>query len=356
MQDAPSQLFARDAMQNTIQARILAVVCFVAIFNAATIQSSIAQDVAPEKLVVVTWNVEWMYDDDLSDNRSDLSKEQSAPSRDYWRTKLENVATALAATSGDIIALQEIEGDQTLIAIAAELRQKHNLSYRHAFIPGSDRFTEQDVGLLFRSGLTQYRRHEQTREMFDSNNYYNISKHLVGEFSWKSIASPLTVMTVHLRATAEAEDFRIRQARLARYWLNRELTKGEDVILLGDLNTEHAVGENVGDMLELSGVSDGNEKVASTPPMIDLLKFLPADRRTTHLILPKAFDRILVSPSLVEDGPGKDWVFKQIEVRSDLVIRGKRDGQEHWDNRLTMPVTELDTSDHFPLVATFEQK
>ncbi|MDX1928378.1 MAG: endonuclease/exonuclease/phosphatase family protein [Pirellulaceae bacterium] len=316
-----------------------------------------AQDDAPEKLVVVTWNVEWMYDDDLSDNRSDLSKEQSAPSKAYWQTKLDSVSAALAATGADIIALQEIEGDQTLIAIAAELRQKHKLNYRHAFIPGSDRFTEQDVGLLFRSGLTQYRRHEQTREMFDSNNYYNISKHLVGEFNWKSIASPLTVMTVHLRATAEAEDFRIRQARLARHWLTPQLNRGEDVILLGDLNTEHPVDDNQGDMLELAGTPEsGNTKAASPPPMVDLLKFLPTDQRTTHLILPRAFDRMLVSQSLIEDGPDKDWVFKQIEVRRELVIRGKQDGQEHWDNRLTLPVDELDTSDHFPLVATFELK
>ena len=345
-------------MQIAIRARILGAFCVAAINISAAVRSTYAQDEAPAKLVVVSWNVEWMYDDDLSDNRSDLSKEQSAPSKEYWRTKLDNVAAALAAAGGDIIALQEIEGDQTLFAIAAELRQKYKLNYRHAFIPGSDRFTEQDVGLLFRSGLTQYRRHEQTREMFDSNNYYNISKHLVGEFSWKSIASPMTVMTVHLRATEAAEDFRVRQARLARHWLNPQIANGEDVILLGDLNTEHPVGENLGDMLELTGtVADvGNEKVENAPPLVDLLKFAPNDHRTTHLILPRAFDRILVSQSLIDDGPGNDWVFKQIEIRSDLVVRGKHDGQEHWDNRLTMPLAELDTSDHFPLVATFELK
>lgn len=344
-------------MQIALHARILVALCVLGIAtnNNFAVRSAYGQDEPPQKLVVVTWNVEWMYDNDLSDNRSDLAKEQSAPSKEYWRNKLENVSAALAATGGDIIALQEIEGDQTLIDIAAEMRQKHKVNYRHAFIPGSDRFTEQDVGLLFRSGLTHYRRHEQSREMFDSNNYYNISKHLVGEFSWKSLASPLTVMTVHLRATAEAEDFRVRQARLARHWLNPDILKGDDVILLGDLNTEHPVGENIGDMLELTGnpAEAGKEPV---PPMVDLLQFAPKDHRTTHLILPRSFDRILVSQSLVEDGPGKDWVFKQIEIRSDLVIRGKHDGQEHWDQRLTLPLDELDVSDHFPLVATFELK
>lgn len=345
-------------MQLSIHARILTILFMAAIIDSTLIRSIPAQDDAPPKLVVVTWNVEWMYDDDLSDNRSDLSKQQSAPTKKFWLTKLDNVAAVLAATRADIVALQEIEGDQTLSAIAAELRLKHHVNYRHAFIPGTDRFTEQDVGLLFRSGLTQYRRHEQTREMFDSNNYYNISKHIVGEFSWKSIASPMTVMTVHMRATEEAEDFRIRQARLARYWLQPQITKGEDVILLGDFNSEHPVGENAGDMLELAGTlaESNHENVKRSPPLVDLLKFAPTAQCVTHLILPRAFDRILVSQSLIDDGPGNDWVFKQIEIRSDLVMRGKQDGQEHWDNRLTMPLDELDTSDHFPLVATFELK
>ena len=338
--------------------RRITTLLFAAIFTPFAARSTWAQDEPPSQLVVATWNVEWMYDDDRSDNRSDLSKEQSAPTQEFWRTKLTGVASALAATGADIIALQEIEGDQTLTAIAAELRQKHHLNYRHAFIPGSDRFTEQDVGLLFRSGLTQYRRHEQSREMFDSNHYYNISKHLVGEFNWKSIASRLTVMTVHLRATAEAEDFRIRQARLARILLEPLIDKGEDVILLGDFNSEHPVGDNTGDMLELAGTgsptANGTGHVG--PPLVDLLVYAPAAQRKTHLILPRAFDRILVSQSLIDDGPGKDWVFKQIEIRSDLVVRGKPDGQEHWDNRLTMLLDELDTSDHFPLVATFELK
>ena len=339
-------------MSNAVPRSIRCFTCSVTAAILATIaftNAAVAQDAPPQKLIVATWNVEWMYDDDKSDNRSDLSKEQSAPSKAYWQQKVTNVAAVIAALNPEIIALQEIEGDQTLIAIAAELRQKHKINFRHAFITGSDRATEQDVGILFRNGLTQYRRHEQNREMFDSNNYYNLSKHLVGEFSWKSIASPLTVMTVHMRATVEAEDLRIKQARLARYWLEPQIARGEDVILLGDLNSENAVGNNAGDMNELAG--SGKQ-----PPLVDLLKFAPDNQKTTHMILPRAFDRIIVSQSMIDDGPGTDWVFKQIEVRKDLVVKGKMDGEEHWNNRLTMSLDELDVSDHAPVVATFDLK
>ncbi len=306
-------------------------------------------DEPPASLVVVTWNVEWMFDDYRGDNRSDLSVQQSAPSKEAWQAKVAAVASALAAMQANIIALQEIEGDQTLAAIAGELKQKHNLNYRFAFIQGTDRHTEHDVGLLFSSGLTHYRRHEQTKAMFASNNFYNLSKHLVAEFRWRTVESPLTLMTVHQRATEDAEDFRIRQARLARYWLEPQLAQGQDVILLGDLNTEQPVGDASGDMQELIGPT-------SPHPLVDLLKFAKPDQRRTHLILDRAYDRILVSPSLVEDGPGLDWVFKDIVVRGDLVVQGKPDGREHWDQRLTLPPSELDTSDHFPVVATFDLK
>jgi endonuclease/exonuclease/phosphatase family metal-dependent hydrolase len=310
---------------------------------------SFAADKAPERLVVATWNVEWMFDHETGDNRSDLSKQQSSPNLEYWHAKVVHVATAIAATKATIIALEEIEGDQTLAAVAEELKKNHQLSYRYAFIQGTDRFTEQDVGILYQTGLTEYRRHEQSKEMFESNRYYNLSKHLVTKFQWAKVQSPLTLMAVHFRATAEAEDFRIRQARLARYFLQPQIDLAQDVVLLGDMNCEHAPGESVGDAKEL---------VEPNPAagLIDLLKFASSDNQRTHLILDKSYDRIFVSPSMIEDGPGLDWVFQKIEVRKDLNIRGQVDGKEHWDNRLTMSWAELDTSDHFPIVAEFELK
>ena len=309
-------------------------------------------DPAPSKLVIMTWNVEWMFDHDKSDNRTDLSREQSAPSIEYWQWKVNAVADAIAKCDATIVALQEIEGGQTLSDIAKALRERHQSYYRSAFIQGSDTFTEQDVGILQRTGLMHYRRHEQSKAMFDSELYYNVSKHIVGEFHWQDVASPLTVMNVHYRATADAEAERTRQGRLSRVWLEPQLDAKEDVIILGDLNSEHVTGELAGEMLYLvkGGPSSGG------PVMVDLLERAPAEARRTHLILDKQFDRILVSPSLMEDAPhAPDWVFSEIAVRPELaIIGGGNDGEAHWANRLTMPTTELDVSDHAPIIATFE--
>lgn len=303
-------------------------------------------DPPPETLRVMTWNVEWMFDHQLEDNRSKLAKEQSAPTEVYWQTKLEGVARAIASKRPDIVALQEIEGRQTLRAIAQTLKSDHNVSYRYAFIQGTDTFTEQDVGLLMRRGLVAYTRNEQSKTMYDSGAYYNLSKHLQAEFRWDGVASPLTLLNVHLRATADAEGPRTRQARLARLWLEDRLAAGQDVMLLGDLNSEHLAGTVSGDIAEIV-------RTDSRFPMVDLLTSMRGGPQPTHLILPKQFDRILVSRSLLEDGPGRDWSFDKIEILSELVVQGSRDGNEHWDQRLTMDPRQLDLSDHFPVMATF---
>ncbi|MFO1065170.1 MAG: hypothetical protein U0892_15000 [Pirellulales bacterium] len=308
-------------------------------------------DAAPAKLTILTWNVEWMFDHETQDNRSDLSKQQSAPSQDYWTWKVDAVAAAVANSGATIVALQEIEGDRTLADIAKVLIGKHNLSYRYAFIQGTDTFTEQDVGILQRTGLAHYSRHEQSKTMFDSGQFYNVSKHLFAEFRWRDVSSPLTLVNVHYRATSESETERTKQGKLTRHWLERTLKDGRDVVVLGDLNSEHPVGEVAGEMKELLvGTTEEG------PKMVDLLQFAAVDKRRTHMILDKQFDRIVVSQSMIVDDPnGKDWVFKSLEIHPAWNIRGAGpDGQEHWDKRLTMPLTELDVSDHYPMTATFE--
>lgn len=314
-----------------------------------------ALDPAPQQLRVMTWNVEWMFDDYQGDNRSQLAREQSAPTAEYWQSKLSGVVEVLAAHPAEIVALQEIEGSQTLRAICQRLQDEHQLSYRYAFIEGSDGFTEQDVGLLVRSGLWSYRRHEQSQVMFDSRNYFQLSKHLVAELRWDQLDSPLTVMNVHLRARPEVAPIRVRQARLMRVWLQPLLEAGQDVIVVGDLNAERPVPQPLAqgaDDDELAVLAGDQPESA----LVDLLTYLPDPQQATHAVLDEQFDRILVSPSLLRDDPGVDWCFQSIVVLDEATIRGAADGPGHWDQRLRLPPEELDLSDHFPVLATFERK
>jgi hypothetical protein len=90
--------------------------------------------------------------------------------------------------------------------------------------------------------------------------------------------------------------------------------------------------------------------------MIDLLQSLPNPGQPTHLIIDKQFDRVMVSESLIEDSPGNDWSFLGIRVLDKAVIRGRKDGEEHWDNRLKKDTGEQDLSDHHPVIANFRLK
>ena len=305
-------------------------------------------DAAPKQLSVMTWNVEWMYDDYKGDNRSDVAKENAAPSKEFWQTKVNGVAKVIADAAPHIVALQEIEGDQTLNAIRKVLQDKHGVSYRYAFIQGTDSFLEQDVGILMKNGLISYRRQEQSKTMYDSREYYNVSKHLIAEFRWNNVKRPLTLMTVHYRARAEAEDKRVKQAKLSRLWMEQPLADGHDVLVLGDFNSETFAGEMRSDIAALAG-----EK--GKPQMFDLLTQLKNPKQTTHLILPRQFDRIMASESIVKDEAGLDWSFEKVEILDRAVIRGRKDGDEHWE-RLKMDPKEVDLSDHHPVVATFRLK
>ncbi|MEM7475858.1 MAG: endonuclease/exonuclease/phosphatase family protein [Planctomycetota bacterium] len=302
-------------------------------------------DEAPKELKVMTWNVEWMYDDYIGDNRSKVAKENSAPTKQFWDSKLKGVAQVIGGAKPHIVALQEIEGVQTLEAIRLELQKSYGLSYRHAFIQGSDSYLEQDVGILQRNGLVSYRRQEQSKTMYESGEYYNVSKHLIAEFRWSNVKRPLTLMTVHYRARAEQEDLRVKQANLSRVWMETPLQGGHDVIVLGDFNSDHPVGTLKGDIAALAGAK-------TNYPMYDLLSQLPNPRAPTHLILNKQFDRIMASQSMIQNEAGLDWSFAGIEILDQAVIRGRKDGDEHWD-RFKMSVQEIDLSDHHPVVATF---
>ncbi|RMF44297.1 MAG: hypothetical protein D6753_02960, partial [Planctomycetota bacterium] len=207
-------------------------------------------DPAPDRLSILSWNVEWMFDHDTRDNASRLSREQSAPSQAYWEAKLRGVADVIAASRAHIVALQEIEGVQTLRDLQDEIDDRHGIHYRFAFIPGTDTATEQDVGLLVRSasGLVAYCRHEQSYAMFSSREYYNLSKHIVAHFRWSNVAAPLVLLNLHLRATPEAEEIREKQIKLARRWMQPYLESGADVLIVGDFNTEYMVGQAGGDL------------------------------------------------------------------------------------------------------------
>ncbi len=311
------------------------------------------RDPLPEKITIATWNIEWFFDNYRGDNQSDLAKQMSAPSREEWQWRLESVAAAIAKMSPTILAMEEVENRDVVYRLCKTLEEKHGLKYRIAFIPGYDFFTEQQVAVIYQSGLVEFSRREQTQEMFDSNEYRNVQKHLFCRFEWGSGAErqSLVLVALHLKATPESADIRQKQTRLIRYWLEPYLDGDTNVVALGDFNTEEFFGkEQPGcEMLQL------RKPTTAGPELRDLDEFLPEDRRITHMI-GRAFDRILVSQNMLDDDPkGRDIVFKSIANYRELEIQGELDA-DHRDVYYQIPQNERDLSDHFPLMAEFEVK
>lgn len=315
----------------------------------------IAADPAPENIVIGTWNIEWFYDHDQSDNKTDLAKKLSAPSEADWQWRVTEAAKVIAAIDPTVMALQEIENEKVVQDLADELRSTHDQQYQVAFIQGRDTYTEQDVAILYKSGLTHIERKQQSDEMYESKNYYNLSKHLFATFEWShgGETHKLTLCNVHLRAGTRGEQPRLRQCRLINYWVKPMVEKKENVIVLGDINTlcqchDYTLEQDL-------AVLCGKLKKGQSGELIDLHLQLKPDQRSTHMGGPQ-FDHILVSPELFKDSSHKsDLSFQSIERRKDLVLRGKQD-EDHYNRYYDIEQSERDISDHYPVIATFKVK
>jgi endonuclease/exonuclease/phosphatase family metal-dependent hydrolase len=317
---------------------------------------AVLADELPDRLVVATWNVEWFFDHHTGDNRSELAKKLSAPSADEWQWRLNGVAAAIARMRPSVLALQEVENQQVLYALCQKLRREHGLLYRDAFIQGRDFYTEQDVALLWQSGLREYARKVPSRAEFQDPQVHSIPKHLVARFQWGEgdRAERLTLVNLHLRAMPENAEVRVQQARLLRRWFGDQIRRGDHVIVLGDINTEEKFADTAPD--SEVGILRGLASSDTSHRLVDLHQFVPPSKRYTHLIF-RQFDRILVTHSLMRDAPGRrDLVFKSVRVRHDLVVQGERQDEDHWNIYYEIPQRERDLSDHYPIVAEFEVK
>lgn len=306
---------------------------------------------------MMTWNLEWFYDEVASDNYSKLAREKSAPNRPAWAWHRDAVARSIQESQPTILALQEIESRRILWYLTRSLERAHSLQYQELNIESGDHFTEQDVGYLFRApaDVLSVSQLMQTSAMFESKNYYDVSKHLMAEFQFPAGKrfEKVIVMNIHLRSRAEGEPFRLKQARLVHHWMKDAIARGENVIVLGDTNTEEQ-GDTTRKKSDLS-ILCGHETADTKDDLYDLHLRLSGDQRQTHLLNNRQFDRILVSKSLLQDDPSRpDLVFESIEVLPQLAIQGEPDEpEEHWEQFWKLPADERDLSDHFPVQATF---
>ncbi len=125
-------------------------------------------------------------------------------------------------------------------------------------------------------------------------------------------------------------------------------------MVIGDVNTDETFETTTtdGDIGTLRGL----DTAATDDDLADLFAHYIGESKETHLIH-KQFDHILTTPPLLADAPDRrDLVFKSINIRKDLVLRGKEQDKDHMDVFWQIAEDERDVSDHYPVVAEFEWK
>lgn len=85
-----------------------------------------AADPKPEKITVATWNLEWFFDNYQGDNRSDLAKKLSAPTRADWDWRLKHTADVIAKLQPTILCLQEVENQQVVYYLRKNSKKNTN--------------------------------------------------------------------------------------------------------------------------------------------------------------------------------------------------------------------------------------
>ncbi|RME04397.1 MAG: endonuclease/exonuclease/phosphatase family protein [Planctomycetota bacterium] len=276
-----------------------------------------------------TLNCEWFFDEDFSDQRhvaKGIIKNFPTTRRAYLR-KLNNVAKVLLALRADFYALQEVEDREVLEDVASILNRHFSKKYRVYFVPGKDRATGQNVGVLTHFNVLSFRRYRHLRPA-------NVSKNLTLELVVGK--ERVRAIVLHLKAggrsAADRKSLykRLNQARSIHRILRSYLRRRENVLVLGDLNCQQPYGsKKINAAYILCGWHTRRE---DWDDMIDMHSYLRPVERITH-IAGGQLDRILFSPALVEDSSG----------RLDLVFR--RGG------RLVVP---REVSDHYALWADFE--
>jgi endonuclease/exonuclease/phosphatase family metal-dependent hydrolase len=311
---------------------------FAVLFAVSGFLFALSQGAVAEDVRIAAWNIKFFFDNDTSDNHSELAHEMSAPSAAEWQWRLSAVTDAIAAIHPAIMAFEEIENAKVMNEVVQKLHD-NGQEYHLSFVQGNDSVTEQDVaflvadGIPFTSDRIEFTHHGEAQ-------YKDLSKHqlLTAEID----GVPVSLLAIHLNTNAND---RLRQARTLRGWVD-DLGPDSNVLVLGDtnVNTSYANTTANSDIGRIRGLTTSTP----TDDLTDLHEFLTPQKRKTWADQ-RELDRILVSKSLMADGgPIK---FSSIDTRRDLVVRGSEVDHANW----AKPQAERDLSDHFPLVATFQR-
>jgi predicted extracellular nuclease len=67
-----------------------------------------------DEVTIGTWNIKFFYDDETSDNATQLAKKMSAPSKEKYQERVKLTAAAVAKMKPTVLGLTEIENKKVV--------------------------------------------------------------------------------------------------------------------------------------------------------------------------------------------------------------------------------------------------
>lgn len=288
-------------------------------------------------LRVATLNAHFLYDGRGTEGQIDFPRRGDSLAMAAHRARIGDVLRVLDA---DVVMLQEV-GTRRALELLVD-QHLDGMGYGVWFVPGRDRFTGQDVGLLSRVPVDTVGRTDDRAPVGATRRTYGVSKNLFARLRLGDV--PVTLVGVHLLARpddARRAPRRNAQAEVIRRLVAQETGRGRAVAVLGDLND---FDDRTLDVAGHRPISDVLATIKRAGPGAedDLVNVLadvpPADRFTAH------YDR---NENGRVDAPGELSAIDHVLLAPALYrhVRAVTYAQ-FYDPTVV--------SDHFPIVVTLQ--
>ncbi|RME82895.1 MAG: hypothetical protein D6785_07365 [Planctomycetota bacterium] len=266
-------------------------------------------------LRVATFNCEWLFDNDPSDQEGvpPQIKALFPKTRKEYIAKLHRVAAVLIGIRAHVYALQEIEDADVLQDLAQILEYNLKRKYEVCFKPGGDRYTRQNVGILSAYPVLDVRRFKFQRGS-------RVTKHL--SVTIEVMGEKVQIITLHLKAGSHERNFekRAMQAKAIHAQIQRYVSS-RNIIVMGDLNTHikfkpkrkkkkrsKSKKKKNSPRKDADYYLTGKHTRRKKDDLIDINQKLERAERITHGERGQ-YDRILLSPPIFEDDPNKKDLY-----------------------------------------------
>jgi len=312
-------------------------------------------------LKVATYNVDNLFD--LVDNG--IEYEDYKPNKHNWnrvtfRKKLQHISQVICDLNADVIALEEVENENSLQKLQEQL-ERVGCRYPFSAITHK-RGSAIQVAMLSKVRFVQKRGVKVSNSGGDRD---------ILEVTLKT-EPPLTIFANHWRSKRAPESARVKSAKALLERIE-QMPKGSEYIILGDFNSDYDECVNISKKSNDTNGVCGIDTVLKTFYNGRMIKFrdtnlpkdtiyhynlwseIDANKRWSHDFYGKksALDSIIIPSSMVDK---KGWFYKRgsfgIFKKRYLFKKKRRNSLNRWEYKHSKH-TGYGYSDHLPIFATF---